>query len=543
MKKITFLIFLMCATLSFGQALQIDFEDGTTVPAFNFGANFGTGNVVNPDQTPPNTSTRVLEANKPDNAEWFAGFGFETPGNPLIDLSLGTEFTFKVWAPVAGQSIRFQIQNGLSGEPTYVVDTVIPNAGVWTEVTVDFASQTNGTEQYSVFVIQPNYDIACEGASCTTVGTGNGGIWYIDDIFQTFDSNQDASLSDLTLDGTTIAGFSPSVTTYNSQLPNGTATAPTVAAVATQAGNGSSDVDVTQASGVPGTATVLVTAPDGVTTQTYTVNFTELPPAAPVPTEDASAVVSILSNNTSYSDFGVPFFEPFGSTTAFYDLDASGADDALSFQFGNGGQVNYFPGPFVDVSNAGIFHIDFYCENLDAGDNFRVVLLPQNTGILMEYRITVDETQPGVWQSFEIGLAGAGSGLPDEFAGSATAADLVDLALIQIFPAEAGSTLGSEQVIISNIYFSGGTLSTPDVELGNSFAVAPNPSNDVWNIKAANDQNVTSIVVYDMLGKQVLSLEPNSNEVILNAADLKSGIYLARLATANGSKTIKLVKN
>jgi hypothetical protein len=277
--------------------------------------------------------------------------------------------------------------------------------------------------------------------------------------------------------------------------------------------------------------------------QTYTVNFAELPPAAPVPSVDPAAVIPILTNNPAYSDIGVPFFEPFGSTTSFLDLDVSGADDAISFQFGNGGQVNYFPGPFpTGIDGAGIFHIDFYCENLDAGDNFRVVLLPQNTSFNMEYRVTVDETQPGVWQSFDIGLAGAGSGLPDEFTG-ADISNFTDIALIQIFPAEAGSTLGAEQVIVSNIYFYGGTLSTPDADLANSFAVAPNPSKDVWNIKAAANQNVTAVQVYDMLGKQVISIEPNSNEVTLNAADLRSGIYLARLSTANGSKTIKLVKN
>jgi hypothetical protein len=417
---------------------------------------------------------------------------------------------------------------------------------VWTDVTIDFDSQVNGTEQYSVFVIQPNYNIGCEGAQppCTTVGAGNGGIWYIDDIIQSFDPSTDASLSDLTLDGTTIAGFSPSNTTYDVELPNGTTVAPTVAGVATQAGNGSSNVTVTQAAGVPGTATLDVTAPNGTDTRLYTINFTEavaLPPAAPVPAIPANQVVSILTDNPTYSDRGVPFFEAFGSTTAFYDLDNSGADDALSFQGGNGGQVNYFGNqPFVDITSTEVFHIDFYCENLDAGDNIRVVLLPQNTAFNMEFRITIDETQPGTWQSFEIGLAGAASGLSDEFTG-ADISNFGDLALIQIFPAEAGSTLGSELVYVSNIYFSSSeSLSTPEFSV-TDFNVYPNPTQHVWNVKT-NNINIDTIEVLDIQGRQVLDVTPNGSEAIIDASSLPAGLYFARINTPSGTSSIKLIK-
>lgn len=540
MKKITILVFLLITAVTFGQ-VNYDFENPAQVPQFAFDG-VGFGNVVNPDSG-NNSSARALEVNKPDDAAWFSGFGFETPGSALVDLSLGTEFTYKVWAPIAGQTVRFRLQNSINGAPAYNVDTVIANAGVWTDVTIDFASQVNGTEQYSVFVIQPNYDISCEGGGCTTVGTGNGGVWYFDDIIQSFDASTDASLSDLTLDGTTIAGFSPSNTTYNIELPNGTTVAPTVAGVATQAGNGSSNVEVTQAAGVPGTATLDVTAPNGTDTRLYTVNFTEgaaLPPVAPVPTE--LNVVPILTSNPAYSDFGIPFFETFGSTAAFYDLDNSGADDALSFQGGNGGQVNYFPaGPYPDVASAGVFHIDFYCENPVAGDNFRVVILPNPTTVNMEFRVFVDETQPGTWQSFEIGLNGAGSGLPDEFTGSATASDLGELGLIQIFPAEAGSTLGSKLVYVSNIYFSGGTLSTTDVNMSSDFNVYPNPTQNVWNVKT-NNVNIDSIEVLDIQGRQVLDFTPNRSEAIIDASSLPAGLYFARINTPSGTSSIKLIK-
>ncbi|WP_461597718.1 T9SS type A sorting domain-containing protein [Winogradskyella sp.] len=546
MRKITFLLFLFSAILTFGQSLPIDFEDGTTAPQFQFG-NLGYGNIANPDQSGINTSTRVLEVNKPDTADWFAGFGFETPGSALIDLANGTEFTMKVWAPFAGQSIRFQIQNGLNGEPTYNRDVVINTAQTWVEVSFDFTSQPGltGTEQYPVLVIQPNYDPGCEGnPSCTTVGTGNGGIWYIDDIVQVgtvVDPNEDASLSDLTLDGVTVTGFSPNTLTYNVELPNGTVTAPTVAGVATQAGNGSSNVSVTQASGVPGSATLDVTAPNGTDMQTYTVNFTEapaLPPAAPTP--PSIPAISILSD--VFTDVTIPQVDVFGGTLTNFDLNTDGNDEARMITGGSGFQFNFFPGSaFVDISPAAMMHFDFYCDNIVDGDVLRVRLLGSDTSITNIARATFNASQSGTWVSVDLMIPdGTNRNDFSDVDSSVGSIDVTDLALIQFNTLDLGSTLASKEVYLSNVYFYGGSLSTPDFALS-EFKVFPNPTNNVWNISSAN--LINDVAVFDILGKQVISLSPNSNEAVIDASSLKTGVYMARIEGVNGSKTIKLVKN
>lgn len=549
MKKITFLLLFFCSALIYGQSLPVDFEDTTTVPAFGFGG-LGFGNVVNPDPTAPNTSGRVLEINKPDAADWFAGFGFQTPGAPLIDLGLGTEVTFKFWTPVANTPVRVRLQADLNpANEAFDFDLVVATPNAWQEITVDFAGLpgVDGNEQFAEFVIFPNYDPACVGAmpACTTVGTGNGALYYLDDVAQTitFDPNTDASLSDLTVDGTTIDGFNSGLTTYTVSLLNGTTMAPAVGGTASQAGMGSSAVSITQAMGVPGSATLDVTAPDGTTMQTYTVNFEELPPAAPVPTQDASDVISVISNNTTYTDIGTNFIEQFGSTATEVDLDLSGAPDAFTFTGGAGGQLNYFAGSnFFDITSAGVLHFDFYAESLTAGDNILVVLVGNGAPGNQDFRVFLDETQVGTWQSIDIGLAGAGSGETNVFAG-ADNSNFNEVGLIQFLTDQLGSTLPGTTIYIGNVYFYGGSLSTTDFELGNEFAVAPNPTKDVWNIKAANNQEVTSIEVYDILGKKVMSVTPNSNEVVLDGSGLNDGIYLAMMSTVNGSKTIKLVKN
>lgn len=83
---------------------------------------------------------------------------------------------------------------------------------------------------------------------------------------------KDATLTSLNLSAGDL-NFSPEITTYNVQLPAGvkqvTATAiPTMQGVAV---NGAGTVDVSSGTGI---STIIVTAPDGVTTKTYTINYT-----------------------------------------------------------------------------------------------------------------------------------------------------------------------------------------------------------------------------------------------------------------------------
>lgn len=90
------------------------------------------------------------------------------------------------------------------------------------------------------------------------------------------------------------------------------------------------------------------------------------------------------------------------------------------------------------------------------------------------------------------------------------------------------------------IFYKAGSLSTNDFQTVD-FKVFPNPTQADWNISSSNIIN--SIAVYDILGKQVLSLKPNSNQVVLDASSLRSGIYITKIEGENGTKTVKLVKN
>ena len=101
---------------------------------------------------------------------------------------------------------------------------------------------------------------------------GNGTI-YLDNLYfwkEPAAAGSDATLSDLTVDGSTIADFSSLTSTYNVELAGGTTTVPTVAATPTDT---NATVQVTDATSLPGATTILVTAQDGTTTSTVTINL------------------------------------------------------------------------------------------------------------------------------------------------------------------------------------------------------------------------------------------------------------------------------
>jgi hypothetical protein len=100
---------------------------------------------------------------------------------------------------------------------------------------------------------------------------------------------------------------------------------------------------------------------------------------------------------------------------------------------------------------------------------------------------------------------------------------------------------GNGNLYFDNIYFSKNTsLSTTDFKIA-GLSAYPNPTQDSWTVKTKNIK-MSSIQVFDILGKNVMSLQPETTEATIDASGLKSGLYFAKISTANGSSSLKLVK-
>ncbi len=106
----------------------------------------------------------------------------------------------------------------------------------------------------------------------------------------------------------------------------------------------------------------------------------------------------------------------------------------------------------------------------------------------------------------------------------------------------SGAPVGSGTAYIDNVYFSTqSTLAVKNFELL-GLSVYPNPSNNRWIVSSKNDK-IISVDVYDLLGRNVISLKPNKQEVNIEASGLATGIYLSMITTEKGTSSRKLIKN
>jgi hypothetical protein len=225
--------------------------------------------------------------------------------------------------------------------------------------------------------------------------SGDPNTVYVDNVyfFTAATGNNDATLSDLSLNGTTIPGFSPVTLSYNYEVPFG-GSIPIVSATTTDP---NADYIINQATAIPGSATVVVTADDGVTVLTYTVNFTMaagFPTVAPpAPTEDSEDVISI------YSDYygnvpGTNFNPNWGQQTIVtvdYLVDGT---NTLRYQNLNYQGTEY---PTQDVSAYEFLHVDFWTAN---STDLGIYLI--SPGAETEHVFTIT---PGQWVSEDIRLS------------------------------------------------------------------------------------------------------------------------------------------
>ena len=118
------------------------------------------------------------------------------------------------------------------------------------------------------------------------------------------------------------------------------------------------------------------------------------------------------------------------------------------------------------------------------------------------------------------------------------------------FPTGVGTQNGPDIPVVAGLYditFDRSTgnyqfnqlLSTNDFD-SVSFGAFPNPSSNNWTVTSS--ETINRIELIDIVGETIQQLEPKTKEYVLEGAYLLNGIYLAKVTTDWGTKTIKLVK-
>lgn len=111
--------------------------------------------------------------------------------------------------------------------------------------------------------------------------------------------------------------------------------------------------------------------------------------------------------------------------------------------------------------------------------------------------------------------------------------DVAILGAIDFFSFNANN-----EMYIDDIVF-GSTASIGDLK-AETFSVYPNPVTDILNINSKTA--VDNVTVYDVLGKVVLTAQPDAISPRIDMSGLSSGAYMVQVTIGKTSKTVKVLK-
>ncbi|MEM5565004.1 T9SS type A sorting domain-containing protein [Psychroserpens sp. AS72] len=253
----------------------------------------------------------------------------------------------------------------------------------------------------------------------------------------------------------------------------------------------------------------------------------EDPEAAPIPNTPNGETYSIYNDTNGYTT-NFPVQYSFGTLDAEPDLDpGTEVNKALKFNFSFAGWGQGEGGP-DDVSAYNYVNFMYWAQPGVPGFQFNMI---SNNGGVTEhtYEIgTQEAVVTGQWTQVSIPMSYFTN---------------IGFASTHFFQWKCDAFMqvvtDPGTVFFDNLILTQNPLSVNEFDTA-QFSAYPNPTNDNWNISSSI--SINTVVVYDILGKKVMSLTPNQNEIVIDASKLNSGMYFAKIASDNGSKTIRLIK-
>ncbi len=482
------------------------FSDSYTSIATNMNPNWGQSGSVNPNFT-VTTGNNILA---------YTNFNYQGTDVTATNLSAMEYLHVDVWSDANPGSTILKVSpiSNAGGASEFLV-TINHIQGQWYSVDIPKSAFT-GMTWTNVYQMK----FAANGP-----GSSVPANFYFDNIYfwkTAVDPTADATLSDLKVDGTTISGFGSTIENYNYELLTGTTVIPQITSVTTT--NSSATYVITQATALPGSATVVVTSSNGIVIKTYTINFVLTGPStnAPTPPNRATSdVISLFSD--AYTNIPVTEWSTSWDDSNFQDIVLSG-NNIKKINFGNFLGVQF--ANYVDATSMTHFHMDYYVE---AGVNLvGKVLNPKfsnhaaQAGETSALLLTHLPTTTGSWVSIDVPLTSFGGAQSRE-------------ALYQFL---ITSNLGS--VYVDNIYLHKNTILSNDSFNVTKVKLYPNPTSNILNIEVA--ANVQNVVIYNVLGQEVMNKQTNGTSVSLDVSGLNAGIYVVKTTIDGNESSTKFIK-
>lgn len=446
-------------------------------------------------------------------------------------------------------------------KPTFTIMTDDDLDGTWTAVQTTITTQPTSivtwVGQTGTFVNNIEREVKIKFykyGGVTNAETNLNQLMYVDDVSLTYASaatvsEDDISLADLTIDGTTIAEFNSQASNYDITLSSGTTVVPSVVATAT---NSNATIVTSDAASIPGTTSIAITAQDGTTTNTVTINFS-YPADITVGQEFLTnpSINTATGANTTTPDTGVDW-EGTGSTNfagavnAGWGAGESGAfagssnsngnchsEDKMFKLFKKNGENGQYITQTVTLP-AGTFNWSFWTKwgatvDYDAGDAKKPT-----------FKIMTDDASTGSWTAVQTTITTQPTTAETWVEQTGTFVNDIERQVKIKFHKNGGVTDAetnlNELMYIDDVSLQyAGTLGVSDNDIL-SFSIYPNPTSGFISIKGI--ENINSIKVYSILGaleKEVF----NTNQI--DVSELSSGIHLIKVdnGTVFSRKIIK----
>jgi hypothetical protein len=352
-----------------------------------------------------------------------------------------------------------------------------------------------------------------------------GGAWSDEKTFTVGTESWDAQLSDLKVDGISLTDFDQATVIYNITLPCGTVIVPTITATPNDA---NATMQITQASSVTGSATVVVTARDGITQKIYTINFTVALPILSVSphtinvgsTASNTAMFDVTSN-TSWQVSCTQSWLKASSVSGFNNEGLTVSVEANPLRISRTATI-YIYGNSVTTQSIFV---------TQAADNSSPFLTLSSDTI----KVVADESANGkfviysnvrwnvtAWYNPVTVSKDAGAG-QDTILVKVLANPINQQRIIPI------SVAGADGVVTRNIIVLQDARISPagvhDISDG-GVRVYPNPVNDKLYISSSNFETISQIDIYQYNGILLFSTKKNESSGEIDMHTFASGIYI-----------------